>query len=50
MVLSFNSQPETKQAEGASADEACSVFELGLFRDKDERSTCREGSQKRPKL
>lgn len=26
------------------------VFEFGLFRDKDEGTTCREGFQKRPTL
>jgi hypothetical protein len=39
----FNSPPETEQGKGRIADRACSVFEFGLFRDKDERTTCREG-------
>jgi len=44
----FNSQSETEQSGRRFADEACSVFEFGLFRDKDERTTCREGFQKKP--
>jgi hypothetical protein len=46
MFPSFNSQSETEQIKRRFANKTCSVFEFGLFRDKDERTACREDFQK----